>query len=128
MSDFKNRHLIQASFHALSGLRVLLREKSAHRELLVLAFSLVAFFWTQDVYGVLLIILSIMMLSVEALNTAIETLSDEVNESFRPRIKAAKDLGAAAVVLVIVAYGVTLLMVGLKMFSSSLPAWMPIRL
>lgn len=128
MSPFKNRHLLQATMNAISGLRVLFREKSAHRELAVLAFSCLVFFLTQDVYSVLLIILSIIMLSVEALNTAIETLSDEVSEGFRPRIKIAKDLGAAAVILVIMAYGVTLMVVGLKMFSFSLPASMPIRL
>ena len=114
--------------NAISGLQTLLQETSAHRELAILVFSIFLFLFTQDVFGALLIILSILMLSAEAFNTAIEALADEVNESFRPRIKTAKDLGAAGVVLVIVAYGVTLMMVGLKMFSTFLPAWMPIRL
>lgn len=128
VNRFKNKDLFTASMNAISGLQILLREKSAHRELAILVFSVLVFLLTQDVYGALLLILSILMLSVEALNTAIEALADEVNESFRPRIKAAKDLGAAAVVLVIVAYGTTLLMLGLKMFSSYLPVWVPVRL
>lgn len=128
MSRYKNKNLFSASMNAISGLRILLQETSAHRELAILVFSVLIFVFTQDVFGALLIILSILMLSAEAFNTAIEALADEVNESFRPRIKTAKDLGAAGVVLVIVAYGVTLMMVGLKMFSTFLPAWMPIRL
>ena len=122
VGKFKNKNLLSASINAISGLRILLQEKSTHRELATLAFSVFLFLITHDVYGALLIILAILMLSAEAFNTAIEVLADEVNESFRPRIKVAKDLGAAAVVLVIAAYGVTLMVLGLKMFSSSLPA------
>ena len=48
----------------------------------------------------MLLLLSLLLLAVEALNTAIEVLCDHVTPEIHPMIKKAKDLGSAAIFIV----------------------------
>ena len=45
-------------------------------------------------------LLSLLLLAIEALNTAIEVLCDHVTPEIHPMIKKAKDLGSAAIFIV----------------------------
>ena len=81
-------------FTLLSGLLALLREPAgSHR----LARRLM---WRVGLSALLLLLLSLLLLAVEALNTAIEVLCDHVTPEIHPMIKKAKDLGSAAIFIV----------------------------
>jgi len=99
----KNQNLLQATKNALNGLRILLKERSAKRELLLVCVAIGLFCYKPNVYTVLLTVLSFTLLAVEALNTAIEKICDHLTLEIHPEIKAIKDLGAAAVFILVFA-------------------------
>src|SRR3954464_15184547 len=99
-AERKNKDIFRATSHALDGLRELWLEKAARRELAVLLGALVLFGFFPDRYSFALLVLSFVLLAVESLNTAIETLCDHVTPEIHPAIKKAKDLGAAAIFII----------------------------
>jgi diacylglycerol kinase (ATP) len=99
----KNKNLLHAAKNAFNGLRVLLKERSAQRELLLLLASIILFCCKPNVYTVLLTVLSFVLIAVEALNTAIEKICDHLTLEIHPEIKVIKDLGAAAVFVLVLA-------------------------
>lgn len=103
MTMIKNKNIFNASKNAVDGMRILLRERSAQRELLLLVVSIALFCYKPNVYTVLLTVLSFVLLAVEALNTAIEKMCDHMTPDLHPEIKIIKDLGAAAVLIIVLA-------------------------
>ena len=99
----KNKNILNASKNAIDGMRILLRERSAQRELLLLIVSIGTFCYKPNVYTVLLTVLSFVLLAVEALNTAIEKMCDHMTPDLHPEIKIIKDLGASAVLIIVLA-------------------------
>lgn len=99
----KNKNLLHATQNALNGIRILLKERSAQRELLLLLVAIGLFCYKPNVYTVLLTVLSFMLIAVEALNTAIEKICDHLTLELHPEIKVIKDLGAAAVFVLVIA-------------------------
>jgi diacylglycerol kinase (ATP) len=100
--------LWRAWLSSVAGLAWAARHECAfQQELAVLAVALPASFlladgaWQRSVLiaSVLLIVL------VEAVNTAIERLSDHVSPGHDPMIKVVKDLGSAAVLIAIAIAG-----------------------
>ena len=92
--------LWRAAINSWNGLRAIARSEEAFRqELLVfviavpLAFVLASEAWKR--LALLLVIVLIMI--VELLNTAIEKLGDRVSREHDPRMGLIKDLGSAAV-------------------------------
>ena len=59
----------------------------------------------EDIFILLLLILPVLILSMEALNTAIEYTCNEITTNKSNRIRKAKDLGSAAIFLSLVVYG-----------------------
>jgi len=94
-----------ALFYSLNGLRFAIRNESAFRQesfivgvlLVILLFLPLSFLWK-----LLLFFASIVVLIVELLNSAIESVVDMASSEYHILAKRAKDLGSAAVLVSIV--------------------------
>ena len=70
------------------------------------------FAFTREDYAILLLTIG-MVMSAEAMNTAVEKLADRVSGEKHPLIKAAKDAAAGAVlILAVISVGVALFLFG----------------
>ena len=103
----KNKNIIHALSCSVAGLKVLLHEKAAKREILLLIFSIfyILIAKPESIFILLLLILPVLILSMEALNTAIEYTCNEITTNKSNRIRKAKDLGSAAIFLSLIIYG-----------------------
>lgn len=103
-------HLIAATRYSLAGARRLWREAAFRHEVLVAGVVLPVLFllgvplWALAVQAVLVLIL----VAVEALNTAVEELVDHLTDNWAEFAKNAKDLGSLAVMCLLLANGVWL--------------------
>jgi len=99
------RHFIAASTYSWAGLLRALQESAFRQELGALVAGLALFFYlkvsAQD-YLVFLILM-LVLLAVEAINTAIEEIVDRVSPEVSNVGKHAKDLGSFAVACLIIA-------------------------
>ena len=91
----KNGSLWNAARNSLDGLSELIKESAARREIFLIVACALVFGFMPGTYTLLLL-----LLAVEALNTAIEVLCDHVTPEIHPMIKKAKDLGSAAIFIV----------------------------
>lgn len=96
----KGGTLYSAACNSLDGLAVLFKERAAQRELLLIAATVLIYALLPNTHTLLLIVLALILLAVEALNTAIEVLCDHVTPEIHPAIKKAKDLGSAAIFVI----------------------------
>ena len=98
-------HIIDAAGYSLAGLRRLLQETAARLELAGIAFGaiLLAIKGVGPLHWAIYFGLCTAVLVVEALNTALEELTDRISPEWSIMAKNAKDLGSAAVGLVICA-------------------------
>ena len=96
----KGGSLVSASLNSLDGLRVLIQERAARRELLLIAATGVVYALWPTSHTLMLLVLAFVLLAVEALNTAIEVLCDHVTPEIHPAIKKAKDLGSVAIFII----------------------------
>ena len=96
------RHLIDAAGYSFAGLQRLSREAAVRIELCATLAGLTLLILAGVTLGPILIFLGlcILMLVVEALNTALEELVDLVSPDWSQAAKHAKDLASAAVALV----------------------------
>ena len=102
----RNKNIIDALLCSINGLKVLFKEKSAKREILLLIFSIfyILAVKPESIFILLLLILPVIILSMESLNTAIEYTCNEITTNKSNRIRKAKDLGSAAIFLSLVVY------------------------
>ena len=102
----RNKNIIDALLCSINGLKVLFKEKSAKREILLLIFSIfyILAVKPESIFILLLLILPVIILSMESLNTAIEYTCNEITTKKSNRIRKAKDLGSAAIFLSLVDY------------------------
>jgi diacylglycerol kinase (ATP) len=103
------RHLVSATGWSASGLRFLFGGEMAAR--MELAAAIVAFAWLfaigrSAVELALFVALALVAIAVEALNTAVEAIVDEVSPQRSEFARRAKDVGSAAVLLALAAAGV----------------------
>jgi diacylglycerol kinase (ATP) len=100
-------HFVAAAGYSLGGARRLWRESAFRQEVLALAGLMVLFALVgaslAEFLG--LAILSLGVLVVEALNTAIEELVDNASPGWSEFAKNAKDMGSFAVMCALVATG-----------------------
>ena len=96
----KNGSLWNAARNSLDGLSELIKESAARREIFLIVACALVFGFMPGTYTLLLLLLSLLLLAIEALNTAIEVLCDHVTPEIHPMIKKAKDLGSAAIFIV----------------------------
>lgn len=99
------RNIVDAAINAIDGLRELILQKAARRELVLAVIAIGLFCYRPNVYTVLIAVLSLILLAIEALNTAIEKICNLVTLEEHPEIKKIKDLGAAAVMIIVLTIG-----------------------
>lgn len=102
------RHLFAAASYSIAGGHRLWQETAFRHELLGLPVVWLLF-WTAAAplwaYGVF-VILWLILIAVEALNTAIEAIVDHVSPDWSVAARDAKDLGSLAVMALLLANGV----------------------
>lgn len=114
------RHVVHAAGYSLAGFRHLFRSELAAR--IEVGAGILAVLWLL-VLGrplrdfVIILILFCILVSVEALNTAIEVIVDRVSPERSEFGKVAKDLGSAAVFAMLSAAGIFLLAVTAESFG-----------
>lgn len=93
--------LWHAAGHSLDGLQAGWHEPAFRQEVLLAAVLVPAAFWLgRDWVQIALLVGSVMLLMVvELLNTAVESVVDRVGPEWHALSKRAKDLGSAAVLL-----------------------------
>ncbi|CAM3793124.1 diacylglycerol kinase [Bordetella flabilis] len=99
------RRIFNALRYSMQGLRAAIRYEAAFRQELVLAILLIpaAFFLGRSVIEVFILIMSVVLVLVaELLNSAIEALADALSVEMHPLLGRAKDLGSAAVLLLLI--------------------------
>jgi diacylglycerol kinase (ATP) len=100
--------LLRATINSWNGLRFALRSEAAVRQELVtiIVGTPLAFLLTPDAWRRLALIgVLVLLMVVELLNTAIEKLSDRVTPAVDKQIGRVKDMGSAAVGLMILLCG-----------------------
>ncbi|MFW9605314.1 MAG: diacylglycerol kinase [Pseudomonas sp.] len=102
-SPFKGRtgfkRVINAAGYSRDGLLAAFRGEAAFRQLVLLNVVLIplAFFLqVSNTERAVLVLVSLLALIVELLNSAIEAVVDRVSLEFHPLSKNAKDMGSAA--------------------------------
>ena len=102
------RHLFAAASYSIAGVRRLWQETAFRHELLglpvvwLLFWAVAAPLWAYGVF----VILWLILIAVEALNTAIEAIVDHVSPQWSAAARDAKDLGSLAVMALLLANGV----------------------
>lgn len=103
------RHVLAATMYTIGGARRLAQETAARHEGLLIAVGIGSLALVhapaRDIAG--FCILSAVLLAMEAMNTAIEVLTDHVSPEWSEPAKHAKDLGSLAcgiMITVVVAY------------------------
>lgn len=110
------KRLIYATRFSWQGLRAAWRQESAVRqELAVIAVGLVctAILPVTAVEATLLVGSLLLVLIVELLNTAVESVVDRISDDIHPLSGQAKDLGSAAVLISTVVAAFTWIMLAL---------------
>lgn len=96
-------HLFAAATYSGAGFARLMRESAFRQELLVFvaALAYLAFLGVSLVEYAILVGLFLLLVAVEALNTAIECIVDHISPEWAEFAKHAKDLGSLAVMCVL---------------------------
>jgi len=107
------RHLMGSTRYSLQGIAVLMREMAARIEVGMLAIVLgfLAIIGAELRHWISLICLFLILIAVEALNTAIEAIVDRISPERSDFARDAKDLGSAGVFLTVLAIAIYLLAV-----------------
>ena len=101
-------HLIAAGRYSFAGARVLAKESAVRHEVLAFLALLVFLFLCDARFSdyLVVLILFLVLLSIEALNTSIEHIVDRVSPEKSEFARAAKDLGSIAVFFNLCAAGI----------------------
>ncbi|MFP1645783.1 diacylglycerol kinase [Pontitalea aquivivens] len=96
-------HVVDAAGYSLAGLRRLWAETAARLELAGAGLVALGFLWrgAELCHWLVAAALLALILAVEALNTAIEVLTDRISPDWSQMAKDAKDLGSVAVGLML---------------------------
>jgi diacylglycerol kinase (ATP) len=106
------RHNVHAAGYSMAGLGYLLRSELAARieaGVIVLAFVWFALLGRSLIDFLGLAVIACMLMSVEALNTAIEDIVDKLSPEQSGFARGAKDLGSTAVFFMLTAGGLYVL-------------------
>lgn len=100
-------HVVAATGYSLAGLRRLWAETSFRHELIALCGSLaaLALVGASMVDFAVLLALFLLLVAVEALNTAVECIVDHVSPEWSAAARNAKDLGSLAVMCLLIVTG-----------------------
>ena len=97
-------HIVDAAGYSLAGLRRLWAETAARLEVSAAVIVALGFVWQGAAlwHWLVALFLFALVLAVEALNTAIEVLTDRISPEWSQMAKDAKDLGSLAVGLMLI--------------------------
>ena len=101
--------IYKAFTYSLSGFRLAFRDEAAFRQelALVLVLTVVCLILSLPDWLKIMILMShVIILIVELLNTAIESIVDKASPEFHPDAKKAKDAGSCAVLLSLILTGI----------------------
>jgi diacylglycerol kinase (ATP) len=104
------KRLFLATINSWNGLKFAVRSEQAVREELVallLAIPLAFIVGTTAVRRLELVVVVLLLIAVELLNTAIEKLADRLTREIDPQIRDVKDMGSAAVLAALIIAGAT---------------------
>jgi diacylglycerol kinase (ATP) len=104
------RHLVESTQYSLKGLAAAWRNEAAFRQELVLCLILLPLAWwigRGPVEWILLVGSCLLVLIVELLNSAIESVVDRIGTEHHELSGRAKDIGSAAVMLALAIAGLT---------------------
>jgi diacylglycerol kinase (ATP) len=96
--------LVKATLNTLEGIKALwMNEKAFQQEiyLSVLLIPIIFLVKSPSTLKLVLVLLLLLLLAVETLNSALETIVDRISLEYHPQSKIAKDMGSAAVGIVI---------------------------
>ncbi|RDB41944.1 diacylglycerol kinase [Halomonas sp. DQ26W] len=102
------RHLINSTGYSLKGLQQAFRHESAFRQELALCMVLLPLAWwigEGPVEWILLLGSCLLVLIIELLNSAIESVVDRIGTEHHELSGRAKDIGSAAVMLALLLAG-----------------------
>lgn len=104
------RHILAAAGYSLSGLRRLWAESAFRQELIggAVIVGLMAWLGKPALDYLIFAVLFLILLAIEALNTAIESMVDHLSPEWQEFARDAKDLGSLAVMCLLIAHGVFL--------------------
>jgi diacylglycerol kinase (ATP) len=112
--SFKGRRglmrIVNATGYSLAGLRAAYQGEAAFRQLVLLNLVLLPFACLLDVSRVeraLLMLVPLLALVVELLNSAIEAVVDRISLNLHPLSKQAKDMGSAAQLIALLMIALT---------------------
>lgn len=110
-------HIIAASRHSAGGLRRLWYETAFRIQLVlaVIALALLAWLGARGQDYAIFAVLLLLLVAVEALNTAIEVLVDHLASDWQEFARDAKDLGSLAVACLYGAHLVFLIRAALRL-------------
>jgi diacylglycerol kinase (ATP) len=97
------KRIFSAIGYSIDGLLVLIKEPALRQELILSLLVLISFtlVGASAIHFVTMSILLLMVIAVEALNTAIENIVDRISPEISDFAKRTKDLGSSAVFLLI---------------------------
>jgi len=113
------KRLQMAGVYAFNGIQAAIRHEAAFRqELFLVAVFLPLVFWLEltSVERVLLVLVTVLVLIVELVNSAIEAVVDRISEEHHELSGRAKDMGSGAVMVALLLWvyvWVDLVIVGL---------------
>ncbi|AHV92770.1 diacylglycerol kinase [Bordetella holmesii] len=113
------RRILNALRYSWQGLKAAVKYEAAFRQELALAVLLIpaAFFLGRTTDEVFMLIASVVLvLVVELINSAIEALADALSVETHPLLGRAKDLGSAAVMLMLIFTGAVWVAVAISRF------------
>ena len=115
-------HLVAAAIYSIGGFKRLLQETSARHQFtaFVLVLALLFAVGANGLDYLIAYILFMLLLAVEALNTAIEEIVDAVSPDWSLMARNAKDLGSFAALAIMLAYGGFLVSVLYRFLNSTL--------
>jgi diacylglycerol kinase (ATP) len=105
------RHLIGSTRYSLQGVGVLVREMAARIEIgaFFIVLVILAIVGAELRHWIIVTVMFLILLAVEALNTAIEAIVDRVSPERSDFARDAKDLGSAGVFFTVLATATYLL-------------------
>lgn len=114
------RRVVNALRYSFQGLKAAIKYEAAFRQELALAILMVpaAFFLGRTTDEVFILIASVILVLVtELLNSAVEALADALSVETHPLLGRAKDLGSAAVMLMLFFTAAVWLAVAISRFA-----------
>ena len=111
--------LFKNASYALDGLAHAVKTETSFKLELIIALVLlpaIYFMPFELVYKLILLITYFMIMIAELLNSAVENVVDLVTKEIHPLAKAAKDIGATAVLFTLILHSLCWLIIGVHTF------------